>query len=61
MIQYSSKKGDLVFDPFMGSGQTVFVAKDLERNYLGSEVLKEYCKFVTQRVESGQYLIPVIA
>lgn len=58
MIEYSSKKGDLVLDPFMGSGQTAFVAKDLKRKYIGAEVVKDYCDFANKRVSSGQYLIP---
>ena len=60
MMVYSSDEGDLVLDPFMGSGQTAFVAKDLKRNYIGSEVVKEYCQFANKRVDTGQYLIPNI-
>ena len=37
MIKY---KGDLVFDPFMGSGTTAVIAKKLKRNYLGFEIEK---------------------
>jgi site-specific DNA-methyltransferase (adenine-specific) len=60
MLVYSSDEGDLVLDPFMGSGQTAFVAKDLKRKYIGSEIVEEYCKFANKRVDSGQYLIPNI-
>lgn len=42
IILATSKEGDLVFDPFMGSGTTAVVAKKLNRNYLGAENNKEY-------------------
>ena len=32
ILQYSSEEGDLVFDPFLGSGQTAVVSKLLKRN-----------------------------
>jgi len=37
-----SNKGELIYDPFMGSGTTAVVAKRLERNFLGSEISKKY-------------------
>lgn len=49
-LAYSSKKGDLVFDPFMGSGQVAYVAKKMGRNYLGYEIVKDYCKFARKRL-----------
>lgn len=57
MIEYSSVENDLVFDPFLGSGQTAFVAKDVGRNYLGTELCKNYFDFASRRLKSGQYLI----
>jgi len=57
LIQYSSEKGDLVFDPFMGSGQTAVVSKMEERKYMGFEIVKEYHDFITKRLESGSYYI----
>ena len=41
-IQTWSQKGDLVYDPFSGSGTTSKVAFDMERKYLGSEMNKQY-------------------
>jgi len=38
LILASSNKGDIVFDPFLGSGTTSVVAKKLNRNYLGIEL-----------------------
>jgi len=45
-----SKPGDLVYDPFMGSGTTAYVARSLGRNYLGSEISKEYCEMIEKRL-----------
>lgn len=42
IILASSNKSDLVFDPFLGSGTTVVVAKKLGRKFLGFEIEKKY-------------------
>jgi DNA modification methylase len=47
-IKLFTKKGDCVLDPFMGSGTTVFVARRMERNTVGIEILPEYFKVVQQ-------------
>lgn len=59
MVQYSSKEGDLILDPFMGSGQTAFVGKDLNRNFLGFEKNSTFWKFATERLKSNRYVIPL--
>jgi site-specific DNA-methyltransferase (adenine-specific) len=41
-IQTWSKKGDIVYDPFSGSGTTSKVAAEMGRTYLGSEINQEY-------------------
>ena len=46
-----SNEGDLVFDPFMGSGTTAIVAKELNRNYLGSEISLEYFEIINERLK----------
>ncbi|MHA1154810.1 MAG: DNA-methyltransferase [Candidatus Heimdallarchaeota archaeon] len=38
LIQYSSKPGDVVLDPFMGNGTTAVASIKLQRNYLGFEI-----------------------
>jgi len=43
--------GDLVFDPFMGSGTTARAAIQTERSYLGSEISKEYHDICVKRLE----------
>lgn len=57
LIEYSSIPGDLVFDPFLCSGQTAFVANDLGRNYLGTELCKNYFDFAAKRLSTGQYFL----
>lgn len=51
MILASSKPGDLVFDPFLGSGTTSVTAKKLGRDYLGVEMEDRYCIFAEKRLE----------
>lgn len=50
LILASSRKGDVVFDPFMGSGTTPVVAKKLGRKYLGVEINEEYCLWAAKRL-----------
>lgn len=41
-IENFSKENDLIYDPFIGTGTTAISAKKYKRNYLGSEICKEY-------------------
>ena len=50
LILASSKQGDVVFDPFLGSGTASVVAKKLGRKYLGIEMNQEYCLFAEKRL-----------
>lgn len=50
IILASSREGDLVFDPFNGSGTTTVVAKKLGRNYLGVEIDEAYCCLAQKRL-----------
>jgi DNA modification methylase len=51
LIELTTDKGDLVIDPFMGSGTTAVACKLLKRNFIGFEIDKEYCKLATKRIE----------
>lgn len=50
LILASSKEGDRIFDPFMGSGTTAVVAKKLGRHYLCIEQNAEYCLWAAKRL-----------
>jgi site-specific DNA-methyltransferase (adenine-specific) len=54
VILASSKVGDVVFDPFLGSGTTSVVAKKLGRRYLGVEIDEEYCCLAERRLELAE-------
>ena len=45
-----SNESDLVYDPFMGSGTTAKMAMLNNRNYIGSEISKEYCEIANNRL-----------
>lgn len=55
ILHYSSKKNDIVLDPFLGSGQIAVVSKSLGRQYLGFEIVKEYYKFAKNRLDKNIY------
>lgn len=55
LIYASSNEGDIVLDPFCGSGTTLVAAKALGRKFIGIDVKSEYCKLSRARV--GQFLI----
>jgi len=55
ILAYSSLPGDVVLDPFLGSGQTAVVSRMEGRQYVGFEIVPEYFQFAQKRLESGQY------
>ena len=46
----SSTNAKTILDPFMGSGTTAVVARDLGRNYIGIDISPEYCKMAEKRL-----------
>lgn len=48
-----SNEGDLVYDPFMGSGTTAKMAIINKRNWIGSEISEEYCKIIERRLTTA--------
>ena len=52
IIVASSNKGDLVLDPFLGSGTTAVVAKNLGRNWIGIEKSKKYVEMAKRRINA---------
>ena len=49
-ILAGSRKDDVILDPFMGSGTTALVAKELGRYYLGCELHENYGNLIQQRL-----------
>ncbi|MEO0275700.1 MAG: site-specific DNA-methyltransferase [candidate division WOR-3 bacterium] len=54
IILFSSDEGDIVFDPFFGSGTVLVAAKILRRHYLGFEIVREYYNLAKQRLLNAQ-------
>jgi site-specific DNA-methyltransferase (adenine-specific) len=50
IMRVSSNEGDLVFDPFAGSGTTLAVAKKLGREFLGTELSEDYAHYANDRL-----------
>ena len=50
LILASTKPGDKVFDPFLGSGTSAVVAYKLNRNYVGIELNRDYCLWAAKRL-----------
>lgn len=54
IIKTGSNSNDLILDPFMGSGTTAVVAKNLGRNYVGYETEIEFIKIANKRLRDGK-------
>ncbi len=54
LILASSNKGDVVFDPFLGSGTTSVTAKKLGRHFCGIELSEQYCGWIEKRLEDAE-------
>jgi len=50
LIKTYSNEGDVVMDNCMGSGTTAVASQNLNRNYIGSEISKEYCEIAERRL-----------
>ena len=51
ILLVSSNKQDLILDPFMGSGTTAIACIKEERNFIGSEISKEFYELANKRIE----------
>ena len=61
LITMNSRPGDIVLDPFVGSGTTCIAAKLLGRKYIGIEKKEEYHKIAVNRIEHASTDNPVFA
>ena len=59
-ILAGSNEGDVILDPFMGSGTTAMVAKKHNRHYIGCELNKDYATLQTDRIDSIPTQLPDI-
>jgi DNA modification methylase len=51
-IKANSNENDLVLDPFIGSGTTGIISKQLNRNYIGFELDATYCNIAEERIQN---------
>ena len=58
-ILAGSEEGDIILDPFMGSGTTAMVAKKHNRNYIGCELHEEYASLQTDRIRTIPNKLPL--
>ena len=59
IIKASSHEGDIVLDPFFGTGTTGYVAERLGRKWIGIEQNQEYIHLATQRLDTLKELLPI--
>jgi len=52
-IKLFTKKGDIVLDPFVGSGTTAVACKELGRNYIGIDIEKKFCKLAQKNLDKS--------
>lgn len=60
-IRLFTKEGDIVLDPFSGSGTTALAAAELGRYYIGIDVQDKYIKDSLKRLSDVQVQLPIIA
>ena len=54
LILASSEPGDLIFDPFLGSGTSAVAARKLDRRFTGVERNDRYCAWAQKRLELAE-------
>lgn len=54
IINCCSKEGDIVYDPFMGSGTTALASVKLGRQYIGSEISEKYVSMANEKIKIEQ-------
>jgi site-specific DNA-methyltransferase (adenine-specific) len=54
LINLYYKKGDIILDPFIGTGTTAVACLNTHRKYIGIEISEEYCKIANQRILNAE-------
>jgi len=52
ILENFSKEGDVIYDPFMGTGTTALVARRFNRKFIGSEISEKYIEIANQRIHT---------
>lgn len=60
-IRLFTEPGDIVLDPFSGSGTTSVAAVELNRLYVGIDISREYCDLANKRLAERQIRLPIVA
>lgn len=55
LIALTTREGDVVLDPFVGSGTTVLAAKNMSRKYIGIDKNTEYVDITNKRLNDGNF------
>lgn len=61
MILRYTKKNDVVFDPFLGSGTTAYEAESLNRNFIGIDIQKNLVDYVGKNIETKKNFFYLVA
>ncbi len=56
ILKNFTNEGDVIYDPFMGTGTTAYVSTVLKRNWIGSELNEEYVEVIEKRVKNANGL-----
>lgn len=54
VIRLFTDEGDIVLDPFLGSGTTAIAAIETKRNFIGIEMMKKYAELAIANIEKAQ-------
>ena len=57
ILENFSKEDDIIYDPFMGTGTTAVVAKQLNRKFIGSEISQKYIDIAEDRLKNSKDLL----